>query len=278
MHIDLYPPQEPMNENMAAYHNRLISMADENAGHEAQYGDDPYQSILVYPAEKPNGTVLLYFHGGGWTNGYKEWMAFMAPALNALGITYATAGYRLAPQHVFPAGLQDCGDALRWLAANVAQYGGDPDKIFVSGHSAGGHYAALLATAPALPDGTDVRPLIRGSAPLSGSYYFGEESGMAVRPRFLGPPEAGNETHAAPLHQLNEPTCPFLLAWGESDFPHLIVQAQKMADHLRQHKTHVETLVLPGCNHFTASIAAGEMGGLWPEQISKWMQSVVDEH
>lgn len=275
MRIDLYPPQEPMPDPMRAYHDHLIAQADETGAHEAQYGADPYQSILVYPAEKPNGTVLLYFHGGGWTNGYKEWMAFMAPAFNALGITYATAGYRLAPQHVFPAGFQDCGDALRWLAAHAAEFGADPEKIFVGGHSAGGHYAALLATAPALPDGSDIRPLIRGSAPLSGSYYFGKESGMAVRPRFLGPPEAGNETHAAPLHQLSGPTCPFLLAWGENDFPHLIAQAQKMSEALRRQGTRVDTLVLPGCNHFTASHAAGEVGGVWPERVNTWMQSIV---
>lgn len=276
MRIDQYPPQEPMNENMAKYHDTLIAKMDENAGHEAQYGEDPYQSILVYPADEPNGTVLLYFHGGGWTNGYKEWMAFMAPAFNALGITFATAGYRLAPQHVFPAGFQDCADAVRWLANNVSEYGGDPDKIFVSGHSAGGHYAALLATAPMLPDGSDVRPFIRGSAPLSGSYYFGKESGMAVRPRFLGPEEAGNEIHAAPYHRLDGPTCPFLITWAENDFPHLIVQAEKMVERLKEYGTRVETLVMPEYNHFTVSIAAGEVGGLWPQRVAQWMESVAE--
>ncbi|NYT68382.1 alpha/beta hydrolase [Pusillimonas noertemannii] len=276
MRIDQYPPQEPMSENMQAYHDHLMRQADESRAHEAQYGDDPYQSIMVFPAEKPNGTVLMYLHGGGWTNGYKEWMAFMAPALNALGITYATAGYRLAPRHVFPAGLQDCGEALKWLAANVKQFGGDPDMMFVGGHSAGGHYAALLATADSLPDGTDVRPLIRGSAPVSGSFYFGEESGMAVRPRFLGAPESGNEVHASPLRRLSGPTCPFLLTWGEKDFPHLIVQAQQMSDALQRQGTRVDTLVLPRHNHFTASHAAGEVDGLWPDRLSKWMQSIVN--
>ncbi|WP_319283480.1 alpha/beta hydrolase [Pusillimonas sp.] len=275
MKIELYPPQEPMSANMLAYHKKLISQADESRAREIQYGADPYQSLMVYPADRPDGTVLMYMHGGGWTNGYKEWMAFMAPAHNALGITFATVGYRLAPQHVFPAGFQDCGDALRWLANNVAQYGGDPEQIFVGGHSAGGHYAALLAAAEALPDGGDVRPLIRGCAPVSGSYYFGEDSGMAVRPRFLGAPEAGNERHAAPLRRLSGPTCPFLLTWGENDFPHLIAQARKMSDALQQHGTRVDTLVLPGQDHFTASYAAGEAGGLWPNRLHSWMLSIT---
>ena len=48
--------------------------------------------------------MLLFWHGGGWTSGYKEWMGFMAPALNAAGVTFVSAGYRLAPEHVFPAG------------------------------------------------------------------------------------------------------------------------------------------------------------------------------
>jgi len=275
MKIDAYPAQEPHSEGMAAYHRHLMAMAEGLHGHEAQYGADPYQSIVVFPAEKPSGKVLLFFHGGGWTNGYKEWMAFMAPALNELGITFATAGYRLAPQHLFPVGLEDCTAALTWLSNNVGQLGGDPEQIFIGGHSAGGHYASLLSINEGKRDGRGLPALIRGCAPVSGVYYFGDDSGMAVRPRFLGAPELGAETSASPLLQLGDGTCPFLITYGENDFPHLIRQAGQMADALRQRGADVQTLVLPGCNHFTASYAAGEVGGIWPSRLDEWMSSVA---
>lgn len=276
MDIAAYPAQEPPSEGMIIYHKHLMALAERLHGHEAQYGEDPYQSIVVFPAEKPSGKVLLFFHGGGWTNGYKEWMVFMAPALNKLGITFATAGYRLAPQHLFPVGLDDCAAALTWLGGHVAQFGGDPRQIFIGGHSAGGHYASLLSVNEGKRASQSQPALIRGCAPVSGVYYFGVDSGMAVRPRFLGAPELGNDVLASPLLQLGDSTCPFLISYGENDFPHLIRQAQEMAAALKEKGLSVQSLVLPGCNHFTASYAAGEEGGIWPDTLNGWMQSAVD--
>ena len=73
-------------------------------------------------------------HGGGWTNGYKEWMAFMAPAFTAAGVTFATVGYRLAPKNLFPAGVDDAIAALAWLHDNAAAFDCDPARIFLGGH------------------------------------------------------------------------------------------------------------------------------------------------
>jgi acetyl esterase/lipase len=275
MRIEAYPAQEPHSEGMAAYHRHLMALAENLHGQEAQYGEDPYQSIVVFPTEKPSGKVLLFFHGGGWTNGYKEWMVFMAPALNKLGITFASAGYRLAPQHPFPTGLDDCAAALAWLSGNAARFGGDPGQIFVGGHSAGGHYASLLGVNEGKHAGLGLPALIRGCAPVSGVYYFGDDSGMAVRPRFLGAPELGNDVLASPRLQLGGRACPFLVSYGENDFPHLIRQAQDMAAALQGKGLSVQTLILPDCNHFTASYAAGEMNGIWPNTLNAWMQSVV---
>jgi len=93
-----YPPQEPFTAIGALYHARVIGLADAVGGIEWQHGADPYQSAVLYPAERPRGDVVALIHGGGWTNGYKEWMAFMAPALTGRGILVASLGYRLAPR------------------------------------------------------------------------------------------------------------------------------------------------------------------------------------
>lgn len=273
--MNAFPAQEPFNENMAKYHDTLIERAKGLQPIEVNYGDDPYQSLGIFPAPKPDGRVLLYFHGGGWTNGYKEWMYFMAPALNALGITFVSGGYRLAPTHVFPTGFQDCARAVEWLVQNVSTWGGDPTQLFVSGHSAGGHYAALLAVTDEAIPGVPCAARLRGSAPLSGTYYFGENSGLAVRPRFLGPTERAAEKQASPFHHVRAGLPAFLLAWGDDDFPHLKRQAQEMAAALEQANVSVETLELPNCNHFTASFAAGEVGGKWPLAFDDWSARVV---
>ncbi len=92
-----YPPQEPVSAFAQAYTDDLIRRIDPNSGENFFYGNDPYQSIALFKPKRPNGTVIGFIHGGGWTNGYKEMMGYMAPAFTAQGFLFACIGYRLAP-------------------------------------------------------------------------------------------------------------------------------------------------------------------------------------
>lgn len=268
-----YPAQEPLSDFARPYHEEVMRRADGIDGIEARYGGDPYQSVLLYPAAEPNGDVLAFIHGGGWTNGWKEWMSFMAPAMNARGVTFATVGYRLAPMHLFPSGYDDCLDATAWLVEHAAEHGGDPTRLFVGGHSAGGHYASLMAVRRDWQAGRGLEPdVIRGCLPLSGVFDFGPQSGLTMRPRFLGPEDSGNEGPASPLSQIDGKPPPFLIAYGDDDFPHLMTQAQKMADALERAGGDVERLELPKASHLGASLAAGDPDGLWVTTASAWMR------
>jgi acetyl esterase/lipase len=262
MKIEDYPPQEPLSEAGQKYGAECLRRGEGLTGEEIAYGDNAYQRLIVFRANEPDGRALLFWPGGGWTSGYKEWMSFMAPAFTRSGVTFVTAGYRLAPQHLFPAGVHDCAAAVRWVHANIARYGGDARKVFVGGHSAGGHYAALLAVkrdwqaALGLP--ADV---VRGCLPLSGVFDFTEGSGLAMRPRFLGP--SGNEREASPRAHLHAALPPFFLAHGSDDFPHLIRQAEVFEADVRAAGGAVSREVLAGRNHFSASYAGGEADGPW---------------
>jgi arylformamidase len=266
-----YPPQEPLSEVGERYSAECWRRSGDIVGEEHGYGPDPYQRVLVFPAAKPDGRVLIFWHGGGWTSGYKEWMGFMAPAFTAAGVTFVSAGYRLAPQHVFPAGLDDCMAAVAWVHGNVKKYGAQPDRLYIGGHSAGGHYAALLAVrrdwqeAHGLPAGA-----IKGCLPISGVYLFTEGSGLSARPRFLG--GAGNERPASPIHCLQPPLPPFLVAYGTDDFPHLIKQAESFCAAIIRAGARVERLEMPGRNHFSASYAGGEPDGPWVGAALQFMR------
>jgi len=95
-------------------------------------------------APKPLPTVL-YLHGGGWTEGSKEGASY-ARELVKHGYAVVAANYRYSTQAPFPAQLEDCKAAVRWIRANAGSYGFDPERIGVTGDSAGGHLSALLAT------------------------------------------------------------------------------------------------------------------------------------
>jgi len=264
MQIADYPAQEPFNPNAAVYHDEVMRRgAAAGPFVESRYGASAYQGVAIFPALRPDGRVLVFIHGGGWTNGYKEWMSFMAPAFTAAGVTFVTLGYRLAPAHVFPAAYDDVADGLAHVLGRVAMHGGDPNKLYVGGHSAGGHFAALLATrsnwwkARAL----SVNP-VKGCLPMSGVFRFGEGSGMSTRPRFLGPENIGNERKASPVEDIDQAT-PFLIAHGDRDFPHLMVQAEEMENRLASLSVPVRRIVLQDADHFIASYRAGEPGGIW---------------
>jgi len=268
-----YPAQEPFTEIGAKYHDEVLRLGRGISGIDMSYGDDPYQTLTLIPADRPNGDVFVALHGGGWTNGYKEWMLFMAPALTAHGVTFVTAGYRLAPQHVFPHGYHDVLDAIALVHREVGQYGGDPKRIFVSGHSAGGHLAALTAlrndwmTRRGLP-----MDVIRGALPISGTYVFGAASGLSMRPRFLGPEENDGEAKASPATYLRADAPPFLVAYGEKDFPHLRAQSERFVADLKALGVDVSEVVLAGCDHLGASYESGNPDGAWIKAATRWMR------
>jgi len=259
-----YPAQDAFTEIGARYHARIMGEAARVPTIEWQHGADPYQSVAIYPAEKPRGDVLILLHGGGWTNGYKEWMAFCAPALTARGITAASLGYRLAPMHVWPAGFEDVADGVAQVVARAKEFGADPSRIFVSGHSAGGHLAAMLGLRTDWQAPRDLPAnVIKGVLPISGTYLFGPESGLSMRPRFLGDPALANDAPASPMNHIRGDAPPFYVSWGETDFPHLRDQAERFTAVLSAAGTTVSTQVLPAADHLGASYASAEPDGAW---------------
>jgi len=277
MRIEDYPAQEPLSALGRAYDEKARAAATGIAGVEEAYGDDPYQRLSIHRAPRPSGDVLVFFHGGGWTNGYKEWMEFMAPALTARGVTFVSAGYRLAPQHLFPVCVDDAARAVAWLHGHIGAHGGEPGRVFVGGHSAGGHLAALLAVARAWRAARQLpAEAVRGCLPVSGVYRFDAQSGLSMRPRFLGPAGPHDASHdASPLLVLDRAVAPpFLITWGSRDFPHLVAQAGQMADALRTAGVPVDTHVLEGCDHFEASLACGDPASGWPARAAAWMHAV----
>jgi acetyl esterase/lipase len=265
--IEEYPPQEPFSEVGKRYHDEAMRLGTGITGEDHRYGDDPYQGVALYRPAKPNGRVLAFLHGGGWTNGYKEWMAFMAPAFTGAGYLFASIGYRLAPQHVFPTGVEDAAAGLAWVWRETGR-----KPIFIGGHSAGGHYTSLLAVTRDWQARQGITgDAIRGCLPLSGVYDFAAGSGLSMRPRFLG--TGDTDRAASPIHRIDGRPRPFFMAHGERDFPHLIRQAEAMEAALKAAGGEVLRVVLPGRDHFTASYAGGEPAGPWVPAAIDWMNN-----
>ncbi len=115
-------------------------------------GFNAERNILdVYSPKHPTSAtagspVVIFIHGGSWNSGSKNIYTFIGRRLAKQGVVAVIINYRLAPEVLVPAMASDCARAVQWTAQHIAEYGGDPNRIFVMGHSAGGGLAALLAT------------------------------------------------------------------------------------------------------------------------------------
>ena len=131
----------------------LVTQADVK---DVSYGTESMQKLDIYSASnKSNDStsatpVVIWVHGGGWRNGDKDNRSGsnLCQTWAKEGITMVNLNYRLTPDVVHPAHVQDVAAGIAWVHKNIAQYGGNPKQIFLLGHSAGAHLVALVATAP----------------------------------------------------------------------------------------------------------------------------------
>jgi acetyl esterase/lipase len=110
------------------------------------YGVQSRQQLDIYaPMQAHGAPVFLFWHGGSWKSGDKERYRFVGARLARQGFVVAIPNYRLAPEDSFPTFEQDAALAVRWMSDHARDFGGDPARMFLSGHSAGGHIALILA-------------------------------------------------------------------------------------------------------------------------------------
>lgn len=142
-----------------------------------KYKDVPYLDNRVAVAEKPtlnifiprNGRsdnpVLLFVHGGSWNSGDKKTYSFFGRNFAKKGITTVIVGYTLSPKTNYDGMAKEVAAAVEWAKANISKYHGDPNQIYLTGHSAGGHLVALVATNPKyLKDRSNIKGVILNDA------------------------------------------------------------------------------------------------------------------
>jgi acetyl esterase/lipase len=215
------------------------------------YGTDARQKLDVYrPQTARRAPVILFWYGGSWKHGDKDYYQFVGTSLAQRGFVAILPDYRLAPAHPFPAFVEDAASAVRWAREHAADYGGDPDRIYISGHSAGGHSALMLALDPqylravglALSD-------IAGVVSLAGPTGLENLRGEGLKGVFPSavPDGAFSPIALAPLHASAVPL--ILLMTGLDDDVVYASSVAKLADSIRAGGGTVAVKVYPGIDH-----------------------------
>lgn len=135
------------------------------------YGDGPMELLDVFPASQPDSPVVVFIHGGYWRSLDKSDHSYLAPAFKNQGACVVVPNYALCPAVTIPEITMQMVKALAWVWKNAKRYGGDPKRIYVVGHSAGGHLAAMmLETLWSSYDRKLPADLVKGALSISGLY------------------------------------------------------------------------------------------------------------
>jgi arylformamidase len=174
-----------------------------NAHLDLRYGEMPGETLDLFPALRGDGRCLMFIHGGYWRSLDKKDFSFVAPAWVDAGVSVAVVNYDLCPKVTIEEIVRQMLRASRWLWLNAARYSVDRDRLYVSGHSAGGHLTAMLMCAqwPAF-EARLPKDLWKGGLAISGLYdlrplahvdflqtdlRLDDASAMKVSPAFLPP-------------------------------------------------------------------------------------------
>jgi len=231
------------------------------------YGEDSRQRLDVFSPKNAQGSpVVVFFYGGSWTMGRKSQYAFVGAALAARGYVTVIPDYRLYPEVKFPAFVQDGAKAVAWVERHAREFGGDPDRIVLMGHSAGAHTAALLALDGAYLEREGVsRHSIVGLIGLSGPYALVPDS-PTLHAIFTAPYTAHDWQ---PIHFASSDSPPTLLLHGMADKVVYVMHTEKMRDALLSHGAQVETHLYPKRGH------ADTIASFSP--IASWRTPALDQ-
>ncbi len=221
----------------------------------ATVADTPLKLNLSMPNEGSGPfPAVVCIHGGGWVGGERKQMAKTIEVLARRGYVAAAADYRLAPKNRFPACIEDCQSAVRWLRANSGKYHIDPAKIGAVGLSAGGHLACLLAVSE---NGDDSR--VQAVVSFAGPTDLTDETLQVPEvlkenliPLLGGTPREQPDTYrkASPFHYpLSRTPPPFLMVHGSDDKVVPVRQVQAFAEKLKRSGGSTRVRVLEGEGH-----------------------------
>jgi arylformamidase len=222
--------------------------------------DVPYDAAsgerldIFRPSQSGLAPVQVYIHGGYWISNDKKDCSYVAKGFVGAGFVNVVINYGLIPTVAMAEQVRQCRTAVRWVAAHIREYGGDPKKLYVTGHSAGGHLSVSLLTDPEIAPGS-----IKGITSLSGLYDL-----EPVRLSFVNEKLALTEREVAELSPVRlesrDTSARLLLTIGAREGDEYIRQMTEFAAAWHPHMPHLVSLVVPDTDHFSMRAGLDDPG------------------
>ena len=226
----------------------------------AEYADGKDRLDLYLPEGRQSFPVLVFFHGGGLRRGDKSGSEHLGMAFASEGVGAAVVNYRLSPTVEHPAHVEDAARSIAWVYRHIKDYGGNPDKLFISGHSAGAYLAALLALDPRYLKEQELTPaMLAGSMPISGFFYVDEVA--PDRPKDVWGEDENVWKEASPSRYVRADAPPLVFLYADGDDPWRRQQNEDIAAALKKKGSDdVKTVQISDRDHsgIHRSIGAGD--------------------
>jgi acetyl esterase/lipase len=244
--------------------NSFVSRTGVDISRSVAYGGGSRRTLDIYrPADAAAAPVVVFFYGGSWQSGDKSLYTFLGAALAQRGYVAVVPDYRVYPEVRYPAFLEDAAAAVRWTRDNAAHFGGNPNKLFVMGHSAGAYIAAMLALDGRwlAQTGLDPDRDLAGLIGVSGPYDF-----LPLRDETLKVIFGGADRPATqPISHVSRGAPPSLLVTGDADNMVDPDNAARLAARLRAAGDDAAVVTYPHVGHIAAVAAfAGPLRFLAP--------------
>jgi len=218
--------------------------------HGLAYGEGPRQKLDVYrPRHAAKAPVVVFFYGGRWQGGSRDLYPFVGAALAAQGIVTVVPDYSIFPPARFPTFVEDAARAVRFARKSTAQWGGDPSRLVLMGHSAGAYIAAMLSFDPQWlrQVGLNSQTDLAGFIGLAGPYDFLPIQSRTLRTIFGG----ANRAETQPISFVTGKEAPALLITAWRDFVVSPENSRRMAEKIHAHGGVVEERTYRGVGHLT---------------------------
>jgi arylformamidase len=235
-----------------------------------RYGPGEADLIDIFtPADARDVPILVFIHGGAWTRNSRLDVSLAAPTLVGRRAAYAVPDFGSLKTLRLPDMIENCRRALEWVFRNAGDFGGNSDRLYLAGHSAGAHLAACLLVTDWTRRGLPADP-IKGALLLSGMYYLHPVLLSSRSAYLLVTPEEA--AAASPMRYLGTIMCPVAVVWADQDSPEFKRQSSVFADALEGMGRLASRTIAFNTNHFEE----GEQLGDADSEVSQALYALME--
>ena len=212
------------------------------------YGPGEDERLDVFPAAAPGSPLVVYMHGGAWTRSDKANESFMAEAFVAAGAAFVAVNFGLCPKVTLDEMIRQARASVAWSHENAASFNADPGRLYIAGHSSGGHVGGMMVVTDWPATHGLPRDLVKGALLCSGMYDLAPVR-LSARNDYLRLDAAAEDRNSA-IRRIPADGCPLVIGYGGGEQKEFRRQSREFAAAWREAGLEVREFDMPGVNHF----------------------------